>query len=49
LSSGGHRNRRRALERSYTTKLCEIRFFDDDEAAHRERGGNEIVEELRPS
>jgi hypothetical protein len=37
------------LEHSYTTKLSEIRFFINNEAAQRERCGNEIVEELRPN
>jgi hypothetical protein len=37
---------RKGLQHSYTTKLCGIRFFIDNEAAQRERCGNEIVEEL---
>jgi hypothetical protein len=40
---------RKGLGHSYTTKLSEIRFFIDNEAAQRERCGNEIVEELRPN
>jgi hypothetical protein len=38
---------RQGLAHSYTTKLCEIRFFINNEAAQRERCSNEIVEELR--
>jgi hypothetical protein len=38
---------RKGLKRSYTTKLSEIRFFINNEAAQRERCSNEIVEELR--
>jgi hypothetical protein len=40
---------RKGLTRSYTTKLSEIRFFINSEAAQRERCGNEVVEELRPN
>jgi hypothetical protein len=40
---------RKGLQHSYTTKLSEIRFFSNNEAAQRERSGNEIVEELRPN
>ena len=40
---------RQGLKRSYTTKLSEIRFFIDNEAAQLERCGNEVVEELRPT
>jgi hypothetical protein len=38
---------RKGLQHSYTTKPSEARFFSDNEAAQRERCGNEIVEELR--
>ena len=38
---------RTGLKHSYTTKLSEIRLFINNEAARRERCGNEIVEELR--
>lgn len=40
---------RKGLQHSYTAKLSEARFFRDNEAAQRERCGNEIVEELRPN
>jgi hypothetical protein len=40
---------RKGLQHSYTTKLSEVRFFTNNEAARRECCGNEIVEELRPS
>ena len=40
---------RTGLKHSYTTKLSEIRLFINNEAAQRERCGNEIVEELRPN
>jgi hypothetical protein len=40
---------RKGLKHSYTTKLSEIRFFINKEAARQERCGNEIVEELRPN
>jgi hypothetical protein len=40
---------RKGLKHSYTAKLSEIRFFINNEAAQRERCGNEIVEELRPN
>jgi hypothetical protein len=38
---------RTGLKHSYTIKLSEIRLFINNEAAQRERCGNEIVEELR--
>ena len=38
---------RKGLKHSYTTKLSEIRFFINNEAAQRERCGNEVFEELR--
>jgi hypothetical protein len=38
---------RKGLQHSYTTKLSEVRFFINNEAAQRERCSNEIVEELR--
>jgi hypothetical protein len=40
---------RKGLQHSYTTKLTEIRFFINNEAAQPERCDNEIVEELRPN
>jgi len=35
--------------RSYTTKISETRIFETNKAAQRERCGNEIVENLRPT
>jgi hypothetical protein len=40
---------RKGLQHSYTTKLSEVCFFINNEAAQRERCGNEIVEEFRPN
>ena len=40
---------RTGLNHSYTTKLSEIQLFSNNEAARRERCGNEVVEELRPN
>jgi hypothetical protein len=40
---------RKGLQHSYTTKLTEVRFFITNEAAQRQRCGNEIVEELHPN
>jgi hypothetical protein len=40
---------RKGLRHSYSTKLSEIGFFIDNEAAQWERCGNEVVEEIRPS
>jgi hypothetical protein len=38
---------RTGFKHSYTTKLSKIRFFINNEAAQRERCGNEVVEGLR--
>jgi hypothetical protein len=40
---------RKGLQHSCTTKLSEVRFFINNEAARRDCCGNEIVEELRPN
>jgi hypothetical protein len=40
---------RKGLQHSYTTKLSEVRLFINNEAAQRERCGNEVVEELHPN